>query len=432
MGLHAALCVLAIALLSSAAFAQTDWRARANERIERVRKGDFVVTLVDAAGAPVAAARVDVKQVRSHFHFGVCVTGNPESDDPAERRYWRFVLDHFNTVVSEDDMKWYSVEQQQGQLTYDKADRMVAWARRNGLAVRGHTLFWAKEKFTQPWVQALGDDALRAAIDDHVRRTVGRYKGQLIAWDVNNEMLDGHFYEKRLGPAVHARMFSLAHEVDPGVPLFVNDYSILGNDARTTAYLKQVADLRAAGAPVGGIGVQEHACERIVTAGPTSRALATEAERQLNFDVTPDQLYATLDRLADAGLPVQLTEISSKSKDEQRRADGLEALYRVAFSHPKVDLILLWGFWEKRHWLGRDAALVDAEFRPTAAGRVLEKLLLEEWRTSGTFAADDTGVLRFRGFYGTYALTATGPDGRVRGATVELIPGKTEARAILK
>jgi len=41
------------------------------------------------------------------------------------------------------------------------------------------------------------------------------------------------------------------------------------------------------------------------------------------------------------------TEYDSVTPDEYRRADNLENLYRTAFSHPSVEGIVMWGFWEE-------------------------------------------------------------------------------------
>src|SRR6185369_17067802 len=40
------------------------WRATAAARIEQIRKGDFTLSVVDAAGAPLAGATVSVTQTR--------------------------------------------------------------------------------------------------------------------------------------------------------------------------------------------------------------------------------------------------------------------------------------------------------------------------------------------------------------------------------
>lgn len=404
------------------------WVQQADARIERIREGDFVVTLSLPAGrqAPDGIA-MQVTQTRSHFHFGTAINTNladpKTADDENEARYRRFIIEHFNTLVDENYMKWYSVERQRDQVTFARPDAYLAFAREHDMTVRGHCLFWAKEKFVkfQPWLLTLSPEELKAEMDEHLEAIVPRYRGKLIAWDVNNEMLHGHWYADQLGEGIRPWMFKRAHELDPQTPLYVNDYAILGDPEKTQAYIEQIRWLQREGAPVGGIGVQEHACERIVL----DRAEDDDRpERQGQHHVTPEQILASLDALAELDLPIHLTEVSARTKDQQARADAIEAIMRIAYSHPKVDAILLWGFWARRHWLGADAALVSGDWTLTPAGERLQQLLLHEWRTR-TEVPVSNGRVRFRGFYGDYQLRLA-IDGVAYVGKVRLTPEQRE------
>ncbi len=406
--------------------AENDWRTLANQRIAELRQGDFVVQLTDTQGNPVTfTGPAEVRQVRAHFHFGTCFAGDALSDDPVEVRYRQFILDHFNTLVSENDMKWYSNQREPGPVTYERAERMMQWAAQNNLVVRGHCIVWEKREFNRPWVRDLTGDALRQAIEARIDSVVPQFKGRLIAWDVNNEMLDGNFYSQQLGEEIRADIFRRVARLDPVTPLFLNDYSILGNKARTQALLDQVNWFRQRGCKIDGLGVQEHGCERFarlpapakqnndapadaatspdepLTLSPEERA----SQRQRRMEQSSRQIYATLDELTVAGVPIHLTEISSRSRDHQIRADGLEVMIRTAFSHPQVEAILVWGFWSKRHWFKDEAALVDDDWNLTLAGKRLQHMLLEEWRTRTQANIDGQGQLRFRGFFGNYEVT---------------------------
>ena len=67
-----------------------------------------------------------------------------------------------------------------------------------------------------------------------------------------------------------------------------------------------------------------------------------------------------LDAVASVGLPIWITELDVTNKDVNQRANGYEDALRLYFSHPAVEGILLWGFWNKRHWRP-DASLVDGD-----------------------------------------------------------------------
>jgi len=64
--------------------------------------------------------------------------------------------------------------------------------------------------------------------------------------------------------------------------------------------------------------------------------------------------------VATAGLPIWVTELDVNEPDVSERAGGLEDALRVAFSHPAVEGVLLWGFWNKTHWRPH-ASLVDGD-----------------------------------------------------------------------
>lgn len=385
------------------------WRAEADARIERIRKGDFVVTVADANGRAIPGAAVEVRQVDSTFHFGTCITGNPLKETPVERSYFGYVDRMFNTVVDENSMKWYATEKTPGQITYDMADLKLQWAEANGLAMRGHCLFWCRRKFVQDWVEQLPADQLKRKMAERLERIVPRYRGRLIAWDVNNEMLDGSFFVDQLGPDIRAWMFRRTAELDPCTPLFTNEFGILGSVDKRDRYIELIKDLVARGAAVGGIGIQEHACERFVLTGESEDD--GRPERKNRHSLTPEECWRDLDALGELGLPIHLTEISSKTADPHRRADTLETLLRVGFAHESVEAILLWGFWAHRHWLGADAALLDKDFSELPASERIARLIHEEWRTDTRGRTDEAGRLAFRGFYGTYRIVVTRPDG---------------------
>lgn len=397
-----------------------DWVAESERRIEALRKGDFVFSLPENNITPDDDG-VNVRLVRHHFMFGMCLGGNPESDNTDERRYFDFVRRNFNAVVMENAAKWYATEKEPGLLSYKSADRLERWARDNNLAMRGHCLLWSVPKYVQDWVKALDKDDLRSAVEHRLTDVLTRYRGRFCAWDVNNEMLDGSFYAERLGAEIRPWIFIRAHALDPDTPLFVNEYSILGNMQKTGRYLDLIQELRAAGAPLGGIGIQEHACERMV------RGMRPEdderPERKEWHHIHPVQAWKSLDALAETGLPIHLTEISARTPDQLERADAIETILRTGFAHPAVELILLWGFWEKRHWLGEDAALVDADFKPLPAGERYLELVNKVWSTSiDALQPDAAGNISFRGFYGTYEISGTDPDGQAWTRSVTFAP----------
>jgi GH35 family endo-1,4-beta-xylanase len=414
--------VLALLILALPSLAAADWRSDADARIEHLRKGDFTIEVRDATGAPVSGAAV-VYQLKHHaFLFGTAVAYAPFADQGEDgRQYRQFILDHFSGLVCENEMKWYSNEVERGHEDYAQADALLAFAAQNGLQMRGHCLFWEKQKYAMPWQVALNPADLKSAVERRLTAIVPRYAGRLVSWDVNNEMLDGSFFRDRLGPDIAAWMFKEAARLDPKTPLFVNEYAILGNPEKTERLLALVKDLQAKGAPVGGIGIQSHDSDRLTVDRDAAPMQGERPEWMMKARLTPEMFLSTLDRLyAETRRPIHLTEVSAKTLDAVGRGEVLDMLFRLGFSHESVQAILLWGFGAKTHWMGPDAALMNADNTLNAAGTRISHLLREEWTTRGSATVATDGRAAFRGFYGVYTLTITLPDGRKIARDVSL------------
>jgi hypothetical protein len=65
--------------------------------------------------------------VRSHFLFGTALSGFGSRDPAAAAKYQQFILTHFNTVVFENEMKWYWNEREPGRLNFGAADGLLRW-----------------------------------------------------------------------------------------------------------------------------------------------------------------------------------------------------------------------------------------------------------------------------------------------------------------
>jgi GH35 family endo-1,4-beta-xylanase len=376
------------------------WQAAANLRIEAIRKRDARLRFVDRTGRPVRGLPVEVRQIRHRFAFGAAVN-HTLLEDP---EYADFFFRHFEWGVLENESKWRYNEPTQGNVTYEDADAMLALCENRGIPMRGHLVFWDVWHKVPYWARDLPDEELSDAMEARIGSVVPHFAGRFRHWDVDNEILTGGYYEERFGPGIHAWMYQRTRELDPDVRLFLNEFGVLkGGD--TDPLLQLVASLRAQGAPLDGIGLQGH----------------------FNPVVDARAVKSTLDRVATAELPIWITEYDSPQPDETLRADNLEALYRMAFSHPAVEGILMWGFWAGNHWRGPDAAIVDLDWTLNEAGvRYVE--LLDEWTTRADGRTDRVGELAFRGFHGTYRVTVRDPSWTAEPVTFELEPGAGEAR----
>lgn len=62
-----------------------------------------------------------------------------------------------------------------------------------------------------------------------------------------------------------------------------------------------------------------------------------------------------LDKVAEAGLKIWATELTVDAADEHKKAAALENLLTMFFSHPAVEGVILWHFWDGSNWHQNEA-----------------------------------------------------------------------------
>lgn len=368
--------------------ADAPWRTAADERIERLRKGDLVVRVKDAAGQSVAGAEVEIEMTRHAFPFGTAVAiDGVTGDAPDDHKFREVLKDNFNYVVFENAMKWNN----HGIGTPERIDQALAWFEVNGLRARGHVLVWPAWRYLPEEAESLATNpaALRELVNRRVTETAALYRGRLTDWDVINETVANTDLMDVLGYEEMTEWFRLAQKADPEAGRYLNDYAILTGGARDTGhqdrYFEILQGLIDQGAPITGIGMQGH----------------------FGANVTgPERLLEILDRFAQFGLPIRVTEFDMDTRDEALQGDYMRDFVTAMFSHPAVDGVLVWGFWANRHWRGR-AAMFRADWSPRPQADSWRELIYDRWWTRETGRSGDDGAASFRGFKGDYDVVVT-------------------------
>jgi len=351
------------------------------ERIAKHRMGDLIIQ-----AEPGAIIRVE--QQRHDFWFGTAISHkawNGEMNEEDQARYREVLLENFNAVVPENVGKWSYNESEPGIYRYDLLDEIFGWCRDHDLRIRGHCVYWAVPKRIRGWLKEIDHDLLYAKTRVRAFDVMTRYRGLVDEWDVNNEMLHGHFFEQRLGVGIRDRMFRWCREANPESVLYVNDYDILkGRDV--DAYVEQIEAFKAIGTPVDGIGVQGHFWGE---------------------EIPVERVRESFRKLAKLELPIKVTEFDFYQEDPEKQAEGLKQLYTIAFAQPEVNGILMWGFWEGRHWRP-NAAPWKKDWTPTPTAKMYRKLVFEDWWTNWEGEADADGRAKIRAFYGKHRVTVNG------------------------
>ncbi|OWF42293.1 uncharacterized protein LOC110461311 [Mizuhopecten yessoensis] len=355
-----------------------NWKSEANSRINSIRKAPITVNLHNLQGS---GYQVEIQQTKSKFAFGSVVSAS-KIVDSSHHAYQQFFYDNFEWSVLENALKWRPMEWSQGHPNLDKPMVAVQALQSKGIKVRGHNMFWGTQGTHPDWLDGMGHSTLIQAMHTHINDVISRTRGSLEHWDVYNENLHGMYFEEHTGhPNITKEMFNWIHQAEPGVKLFLNEYAVASSSQMTTAYKQQAEELKNAGIPLYGIGIQCHT--------------------NSHMDIT--SLKYRLDKIAEAGLPIWITEFTVNEANEGLKADALENMLTLFMSHPAVEGVLLWGFWDGQLWLPNSALATGSNVQPNAAGRRYQQLFHHTWRTHVTKSVTGSTV-HATGFMGDYTL----------------------------
>lgn len=336
------------------------------------------------------------EKYRPYFAVGAAV--DPQAFDT----HGKLLKTHFNSITTENAMKFESLQPTEGQFDFGRADAMVSSAKAQNMKVRGHALVWHRQTPDWVFVDAEGKPAskqlLRGRLESHISQVVEHFKGSVYAWDVVNEAIvnDGTYrsdQEKEdidksrwhgiMGKSYIAAAFRLAHAIDPQAKLFYNDYYNYIPEKRQAIY-RMLKSLLADGVPVHGVGLQAH----------LSIHSSPEPTHHGHFQ-TMGNLESAIELYVSLGLEVQVTELDvsvylpgvkyapeqyfttesfgAKLREEQAKRYGeLFALLRK--HHRAITGVTFWGIADDNTWLSEFDSkrtdfplLFDKQHRPKAA-----------------------------------------------------------------
>ncbi len=366
------------------------------QSIEKYRKGEITVKTNPGA-------QITVEQLRHEFWFGCAISNgvfeNYMSEEDKKMFKQKF-LENFNSAVTENAVKWGTMERRKGEVNYKVVDAMLAWTEENDIPLRGHNIFWGIPRFVQSWVKELNDEELEQTLKNRAETLTARYKGRFAEYDLNNEMIHGNYYEDRLGPDITKKMAQWCKNGDPDIQLYLNDYDILTGN-RLTHYMAHIRNLLKQGVPIAGIGVQGHLHGDIFDRGALKNALDSLAVFNLPIRITEFNIPGQRSKYyIDRNLEIT-------SEGEQLKAKEMVDYYRICFAHPAVEGILMWGFWEGANWIP-ESSLYKKDWSPTPAAETYHNLIYKEWWTSEKGTADNRGNLTVSAFFGKYKITVDG------------------------
>ena len=310
---------------------------------------------------PLLDALARRKGMRFGSALGMGKPKTPEGGfaDPAHRA---LIASQCGLIVPENEMKWGIMRPSADRFEFGPADRIVAWAKAQGLGVRGHNLLWQHPRWTPAWLTAhdFGSQPWLAGermLTEHVAKVVGRYAGMVHSFDVVNEAIDektGTLRETSLSRAIGgtietiALAFHVAREAAPHAQLVYNDYMSWDATSAThrAAVLKLLAELKQLNVPVDALGIQGHI-------GSNGLGVATTLGRQ------PEEWRRFLGDVRGMGLKMLVTEFDVNDKAlpaaiptrDRAVADLARAYLDLTLAETSIDTLMCWGLSDRYSWL---------------------------------------------------------------------------------
>jgi len=377
------------------------WRAEAEDRISQIRKGNIQITVVDSTGAPVENAEVSIGLARHKFSFGSAITASDYLSNPV---YKEKILEMFNEVVFENDLKWGSFYYKTASQKNDMI-KVLDDLDSHSITMRGHNVLWPSYNYNPAYLAnyKTQPEKLRLEIDKRIDDVCKFTKGRVVDWDVINEPYSEHEWMDLLGKEAMADWFKRVRNNDPYVKMYLNDFNILSgngtNIPKQDAYMETVSYIDNLGGGVQGIGFQGH----------------------FGSDLTPiPRLKTVLDKFSVLGKDIKITEFDIEVNQDSVKADYTRDFMTMMFSHPSVTGVLMWGFWESRHWKPT-AAMYNANWSIRPNGVAFRELILNKWWTKDTIQLSDaSGIVNFNGFLGNYSYTVK-YDGQVHSGKFDAL-----------
>ena len=377
--------------------------ALAKEDIEKYRKGDVTLTVVDAQGQPCSGLAVEYAQTEHSFLFGVFCCSN-------DGWVW--------SLMREAGLNYGPVLLDWGRVVddgvYDLGAERTRSLRQFGFAGMGHSLIWLCTEYIviPEYVFTLSYEELKDAFYHYVYKVVENYKGEIKIWNVMNEPMMRQ--ENLLGLseqetiAVIREGSQAIRNADPEARIMINVWPPGGENRRGIYPYDFLRDTIESGVDFDIIGLEcyYNAYVRETLDRHPRRSLSSMGE--------------LIDKYSTLGKNIQITEISVPSEaigegywgqpwSQELQAEYLVTAYTIFFGKPRVEAITWWNATDKpmrSHPFIYHGGLLDEVNQPKKSYHAL-KDLIKSWTTIGTGVTDKTGQVSFRGFGGTYEVVGS-------------------------
>ncbi len=404
------------------------------KNIEKYRKGNLTLHVVDKDGNAISGAQVKIKQRSHEFRFGANLFMLDELETEEKNRlYKEYFKSTFNMATL--PFYWSTCEPQKNEKRYAKnskkwyrrppIDLCMEFCQENGIEPREHAL--AYERQFPEWLWDKSVDVVKRELEIRFAEMAKMYGDKIHTIEVTNEMLWPHnggrtaFYNQN---DYVEWCFKLAEKYFPKNQLVINEYteSCWGDNCRATdRYYSYIEANKLKGARIDAIGFQFHMFYK-----------KEDEYEKAQYLYHPRHLYDHMNLYSELADALQVTEItlpaySNEPEDEEIQAKLLEYLYTLWFSHPKMEQIIYWNLVDGYAYvesptpeeirrtqgnmtIGENyyyGGLLRFDMSPKPAFVTLKNLIEKRWHTELDCSANSEGRVDYRGFYGDYDIEIT-------------------------
>ncbi|MFN8438445.1 MAG: endo-1,4-beta-xylanase [Cytophagales bacterium] len=262
----------------------------------------------------------------------------------------------WNQMTMENASKWQSVNGTKGVYNFNGSDIGFNWAKNNNGLFKYHCLMWGAQ--TGGWVANATSADIQTEIPKYFKAVADHYNamGGLKLIDVLNEPINtavasnlknaltaGYKAEAANASDINNQYgwaiwtFQLARKYFPNATLLINEYNVEMNWNNCRAgYISMINAIK--NAPnitdgkknlIDGVGLQSHGVDNLTAA---------------NFKACLDEIWTK------TGLPIHITEFD-QAGTESKQQQVYSTLIPIAWEHPHVAGITLWGYIEGQTWI---------------------------------------------------------------------------------
>lgn len=294
---------------------------------------------------PVTATYL-YEKYSQYFKIGMCA-------GDSDYRNYGDIDGHYNSFTCENEMKLYTIGNNEGQYDYSKADNMLRYMINRGKKIRGHALIWYNG--APQWLTGCRDkQQLLNKIDTYCYNVVKHFKDSfgdsVYCWDVVNEAINdgnGTYRDCFYGVAgidFIKTAFRAARRADPNAKLFYNDYN-MDDRTKRNAVINMLRELINDGVPIDGVGMQAHYA--IQGGGVNYETSINNVESAINA-------FENLAEETGHPLEIHITELDIRNHGNNNAAlaQKYKELFEVFRRHSNsITCVTTWGICDAYSWL---------------------------------------------------------------------------------